>query len=155
MAQNSLCRTSNLPPHYFMIHEIYVLFDDGDRHVLGALNLTRPQYSLLTMLDPHDKEIGQRLTTLSERLLYSKSQITRLVDQLEHAKLVERLADPDDRRAQRVILTTLGVDRRTQACAAHHASLTQRLSILNGEEQQQLRLLLDKLRAGLHADLAR
>jgi DNA-binding MarR family transcriptional regulator len=137
--------------HYAMLHEIYVLLDDGDRRVLGTLNLTRPQYVLLMILSPDGQ--GQRLTTLSQRLLYSKSQITRLVDQLEQKGLVKRVVDPHDRRAQQVTLTPVGVELRTKAEAVHQQSLQKRLGILNEEEQQQLGLLLGKLREGLHIDL--
>jgi DNA-binding MarR family transcriptional regulator len=137
--------------HYAMLHEIYVLLDDGDRRVLRALKLTRSQYVLLTMLTPDGQ--GQRLTTLSQHLLYSKSQITRLVDQLEQAGLVKRVIDPSDRRAQRVMLTLAGMELRTQAGLIHQQSLQKRLGVLNDEEQQQLGLLLGKLRDGLQADL--
>lgn len=135
---------------YRMIHDIYVLLDDGDRHVLRDFDLNTSQYAALMQLDIED---GQRLTDLSTRLLRDKSTITRIVDQLEGAGLVQRVADPDDRRAQRVVLTPAGVERRVRARAAHERSLERRLSVLSEAEQQQLSLLLDKLRAGLRADL--
>ena len=135
---------------YRMIHDIYVLLDDGDRRVLSEFNLNASQYAALLQLDSGE---GRRLTDLSERLLRNKSTITRIVDQLERAGLVERIADPDDRRAQRVVLTPAGVELRARAQAAHERSLVRRLSVLSQAEQQQLSLLLDKLRAGLRADL--
>lgn len=135
---------------YRMIHDIYVLLDDGDRRVLREFNLTTSQYAALLQLDTDGE---RRLTDLSKRLLRDKSTITRIVDQLERAGLVQRIADPDDRRAQRVILTSAGVERRKHARAAHKSSLERRLSGLSEAEQQELSLLLDKLRAGLRADL--
>ncbi len=45
------------------------------------------------------------MTVLGERLMLSKSTITRIVDQLEERSWVRRIPDPVDRRAQDVILT--------------------------------------------------
>lgn len=135
---------------YRMFHDIYVMLDDGDRRVLSSFGLSASQYAVLLLLDRAD---GWRLTDLSERLLLDKSTITRLVDRLEHAGLVSRIADRADRRVQRVLLTERGAEQRERARAAHERSLARRLATLDREEQQQLCSLLDKLRAGLQEDL--
>jgi DNA-binding MarR family transcriptional regulator len=135
---------------YRMIHDLYILLDDGDRRVLRSFALNSSQYTLLILLDNTQ---GQRLTDLSEQLFLNKSTVTRLVDQLEQVNLVQRIADPDDRRAQRVVLTTNGARLRAQAKAAHEQSLQRRMNVLNEQEQQQLGALLDKLRDGLRTDL--
>lgn len=131
---------------YRMLHDIYVLLDDGDRRVLAQFGLTTSQYAVLLLLDCDD---GRRLTTVSDRLLLARSTITRLVDQLEEAGLVQRDADPHDRRAQRVILTRLGAERRTAAQAAHERSVERRMTVLEQTENEQLWMLLDKLRRSL------
>ncbi len=135
---------------YRMIHDIYVLLDDGDRRVFRNFDLSPSQYGLLQLLDSNE---GCRLTDLSARLLFDKSTITRIVDRLERANLVRREADPDDRRAQRVMLTAHGLALRAQAQEAHDESLLRRMSRLSEAEQQQLSVLLDKLRAGLRDEL--
>lgn len=118
--------------------------------MLEPYNLGISQFALLMQLK---NEHGERLTTLSRRLLLSKSTITRIVDQLEHAKLVERINDPTDRRAQRVILTPDGLDVRDKAHEAHEESLGRRLDGLSEEEQQQADELLTKIRSCLRTDL--
>lgn len=133
-----------------MIHDVYVLMDDGDRRVLDTFGLSTLQYAVLVLLD---KDRNFRLTSLSKRLLRSKSTITRVVDRLEDAGLVERIVDPDDRRAQRVILTPAGVDLRDRASAAHDQSLEARMAALSEGERQQLDTLLDKLLTGLRTAL--
>jgi DNA-binding MarR family transcriptional regulator len=45
---------------------------------------------------------------LADRLATDKSQVVRLIDQLEQRKLVTRAADPDDRRRHRIELTEDG-----------------------------------------------
>jgi DNA-binding MarR family transcriptional regulator len=136
---------------YRMLHDIYVLLDDGDRQVLEVFELTTSQYAVLMLLDRED---GRRLTSVSDRLLRARSTITRIVDQLEGARLVQRVADPEDRRAQRVVLTEEGAQRRELANAAHVESLERRLTILDADEAAALNILLDKLRAGLRQDLS-
>lgn len=137
---------TRLHQHYQLIQDLYVLIDDFDRQLLGEFDLNASQYRLLMQLD---LEPGQRLTTLSDRLLLSKSTITRAVDQLEAIGWVERIADPDDRRAQRVVLTPAGVERRYEIAAAHKRLFDELFHVLTQDEQRQLKLLLGKLRSEL------
>lgn len=136
---------------YRMIHDIYVLLDDGDRRVLREYDLSISQFSVLNTLDDN---LGWRLTDVSSRLLIDKSTVTRIIDRLERAGLVRRDADPTDRRVQRVVLTDRGRLLRDQARRAQSESLVERLSILDTTEQQQLQDLLQKLRDGLLSRLA-
>lgn len=137
---------------YRLIHDIYVLLDDGDNRVLRRFGLTTSQYAVLRLLDP---EQGQHLITLSDTLLRARSTITRLVAQLESLGLIERHADTRDRRAQFVRLTPLGVDVRHRAQAAHEQSLVERLGKLVPQEQGQLVHLLVGLRRVLEIELAK
>lgn len=137
-------------PHQ-LIHDVYVLLDDGDRRALAHTNLTPLEFNLLLQLD---LEQGQRLTDVGAKLLCVKSTITRLVDRLERDGLVRRNPDPDDRRAQRLILTPRGAAVRAEALAMHNAAVERRMNLLDPEEQEQLTRLLLKLRDGLAADLA-
>lgn len=133
-----------------LIHDIYVLLDDGDRRVLDITHLTPLEFAVLQQLDTSH---GRRLTDVGAELLCVKSTITRLVDRLEADGLVLRTPDPDDRRAQRLLLTARGVAVRSEAMAMHDAAVERRMGLLCPEEQRQLSSLLEKLRAGLRADL--
>jgi DNA-binding MarR family transcriptional regulator len=150
--QETSASTSTFPSkQYQLIHEIYVLSDVCDRIVLDEFNLNISQYRLLLLLH---NEHGQRLTTLSEHLLLSKSTITRIVDQLEAIGWVKRVAEPGDRRAQRVVLTPAGFEQRTIISASHIHSLHQRMRSMDEDQQKQLVSLLDKLREGLRSRIA-
>jgi DNA-binding MarR family transcriptional regulator len=142
--------TSTSDRQYQMIHEVYVLSDACDRMILSQYDLNISQFRLLSQLH---NERGQRLTVLSQRLLLSKSTITRLVDQLEIKGWVQRVADPEDRRAQRVVLTPTGFQQRAIIADEHRQSLEKRLQALTDEEKTQLDVLLDKLSAGLRSRL--
>ncbi len=120
--------------------------------MLDRFGLNPTQYGLLAMLQPGE---GERLTLLSQRLLLSKSTITRVVDQLERAGIVRRVGESVDRRAQRVVLTDEGLQLRNQLTAGHDLSLSRRLSVLTAAERESLDCLLAKLREGLASDLSR
>jgi DNA-binding MarR family transcriptional regulator len=131
---------------YRLVHDVYVLLDYGDRLVLSSFGLTTTQYRLLNLIDSSK---GRRLTTLSVRLIRSKSQVTRTIDNLEKLGLIKRSSDGSDGRAQLVILTKKGERLRDQANREHTKSLQARFGILDPEEQEQLVGLLDKLQRGM------
>ncbi len=135
---------------YHMVHEVYVYSDASDRQVLTTFDLSISQFRVLTSLKD---DTARRLTTLSERLLLSKSTITRVVDELEQRGWVRRVPDPDDRRAQRVGLTPEGAGRLARVSDAHERYLELRLELLRSHERQQLNSLLEKLSAGLRLTL--
>jgi DNA-binding MarR family transcriptional regulator len=131
---------------YRLIHDIYVLMDYLDNFILSEDNLTSSQYWLLRTLN---NKKGTRLTDLGNTLLLSNSSITRIVDKLEERGLSKRLADPDDRRAQRVILTEEGDKVVSRISSEHLASLDERFSNLTEEENFQLVNILQKLKSSL------
>jgi DNA-binding MarR family transcriptional regulator len=51
------------------------------------------------------------LGDISELLYYGKSNITRLVDQMESEQLVQRVRDPEDRRSIKAVITGIGKSR--------------------------------------------
>src|SRR5881296_3768525 len=64
---------------------------------------------------------AQRLTMtqLASALLFSKSGLTRLIDRMEEAGLVERLARPGDRRSLHIALADAGEQKYRQALPIH------------------------------------
>ena len=61
---------------------------------------------------------GLRMKDLAERILYSKSGFTSVVDRMEKAGLVNRVRPENDRRSILVVLTNKG--RKTMDQARHH-----------------------------------
>lgn len=73
---------------------------------------------------------GVRLTTMAQTAHVTKQTMSALVDHLERAGYVERIADPDDRRAARIRLTARGetFTRNARAFARRiEAELAERL----------------------------
>lgn len=135
---------------YRLIIDIYVYLDAFDRQLLRQFGLTPTQYNVLLHLDPLD---GKQLVTLSDLQMVARSTISRVIDQMEAAGLVDRVTDPDDRRAQRVVLTPAGVELRTRVHEAHGTALADYLGGLTETEQTELLVLLRKMRSGLAANV--
>src|SRR3954467_12885792 len=73
-------------------------------------------YDVLVQLE--ETPDGLRMNELAERILYSKSGFTRVVDRMEEAGLVRRVRPENDRRSILVVLTDQG--RRTMEAARRH-----------------------------------
>ena len=72
-----------------------------DRRAVG-LGVTRAQWKVLFRLD---RQPGLRQIELADMLDIEPITLTRIVDRLEESGLVERRADPADRRAWRLHVT--------------------------------------------------
>jgi DNA-binding MarR family transcriptional regulator len=85
---------------------------------------------------------GMRITELLDDVLLTQAGMSRLIARLDAAGLIERVDDPDDRRACRVRLTDAGaaVQRRVGLRHGRHVAqtVTRRLS---DEQLVQLREL--------------
>ena len=64
---------------------------------------------------------AQRLTMgqLATAVLFSKSGLTRLIDRMVEARLVQRLARPGDQRSLHIALTDAGEEKYRQALPIH------------------------------------
>lgn len=78
---------------------------DEDLHAAGAVPLQ--VYDVLLELDAAD---GRRLRMkdLAGQTVLTRSRVSKLIDELEAAGLVERCPDPNDGRAAVVAITTQG-----------------------------------------------
>jgi DNA-binding MarR family transcriptional regulator len=87
-----------------------------------------------------------RMTDLADRVLLSRSGLTRLVDRLEREGLVNRAACPNDARGTHAVLTEAGAARLRSAAPTHLRGVSEHVtSRLNETELEQLRALMGKL----------
>jgi DNA-binding MarR family transcriptional regulator len=71
---------------------------------------------------------GLRMNELAERILYSKSGFTRVVDRMEEAGLVQRVRPQNDRRSILVVLTDEGRSTMERARSYHRHGIEQHFS---------------------------
>jgi DNA-binding MarR family transcriptional regulator len=99
--------------------------------VLATLRRSGPPYRL----SPGD---------LLDTTMVSSGTMTNRIDQLEKAGLVERIANPEDRRGVIIALTDEGLRRVDEAATAHVANQHRVVSALSPEERVVLNALLRK-----------
>jgi DNA-binding MarR family transcriptional regulator len=105
--------------------------------------MTMPRFDLLANLVRSD---GQTLAALSRSMLVTAGNITGLVDRAARDGMVERRADPGDRRAWRVHVTAKGQRAFREAERRHAAKVAKLFAGLSRTELETLIRLLDKLR---------
>src|SRR3984885_8203370 len=104
---------------------------------------TMPRFALLANLERED---GQTLAALSRHMLVTAGNLTGLVDRAERDGVVERRADPADRRLSRVFLTAKGKELVQSLIPVHASHVSELLAALDAGERRELRRLLGKLR---------
>lgn len=86
----------------FLLGKAYQQVQQAAKQRLGVHGVTPTQYALLRVLWERD---GQTGAELGERLLLDSATITGLLDRLERAEMIERRADRQDRRVNRIFAT--------------------------------------------------
>jgi len=83
-------------------------------------------YDVLVQLEESPK--GIPMNVLADRILYSKSGFTRVVDRMEAAGLVRRVRPEHDRRSILVVLTDQGTDTMERARRYHRDGIERHFS---------------------------
>jgi DNA-binding MarR family transcriptional regulator len=101
-------------------------------------------YDALVQLEETSERIP--MNALADRILYSKSGFTRVVDRLEEAGLVRRVRPQHDRRSILVVLTDKGSDTMERARRYHRDGIEQHFSQhLSDPEIKALTRALEKI----------
>ncbi|MFC3572234.1 MarR family winged helix-turn-helix transcriptional regulator [Streptomyces yaanensis] len=109
---------------------------------LAGVPLDRAAVALLRQIaDSEPLRPGE----LANRLGVEASHVTRQVQQLQKAGYVSRVPDPDDRRAQRIELTTLGQQAIDRIREAGVRGMQVALSRWSPEELRQLATLFHRM----------
>jgi len=104
--------------------------------------LTAMHGRLLLMLAAKPGSTAQQLTELLRR---DKAQITRLLNDLQQAALLQRQADPGDGRRQLLVLSQQGEQLAAQLKAKKRQIASKMLVGLTAGQQQQLTQLLAQM----------
>jgi DNA-binding MarR family transcriptional regulator len=81
------------------------------RQTVKALGVTTVQWAVLGALSRPSAVTGMTFGDLADYLIVSRQNLDGVLQRLERERLVERVTDPDDRRARRVRLTPSGQRR--------------------------------------------
>ncbi len=91
----------------FLIHDVSRLRRTVVDKALRPLGITRSQWWVLANLS-RDDGTAMMQTELARVMDVGKVTLGGLIDRLESAGLVRRQADPQDRRAKRIVMTQKG-----------------------------------------------
>jgi len=115
------------------------------KQVLAPFGLDTWSFDVLSALRRQGEPYSMSPTALRRAALLTSGAMTNRIDRLEERKLVERSADPNDRRALKVHLTEEGHRLIEQALEIRFRAAEDLASRLTDEETQQLTGLLKKL----------
>ena len=119
-----------------------------ERELLAARGLPLAEYDVLVQLD-EVPEGRLRMAQLADRVLLSRSGLTRLVERMEASGLVRREVCPTDARGSFAALTEEGRRQLVGSAAIHMRSLKDHFAgPLDSGQMGQLREVCDRLLAG-------
>jgi DNA-binding MarR family transcriptional regulator len=110
----------------------------------SQFDTTLPRFDLMAQLERHRE--GLKMNELSRLLMVTGGNVTAIVDQLEKEGLVERLDEPDDRRAFRIRLTKSGERTFIDMARAHEEWVVDLLAGLSRRDQDELLRLLARVK---------
>jgi DNA-binding MarR family transcriptional regulator len=116
-----------------------------ERELAAQAGLPLAWYDVLLQLaEAPDRRL--RMAELADRVLLSRSGLTRLVDRLQAEELVRREPSPDDARGTYTVLTATGLARLRRAAPVHLAGIQRHwLAHFSDDELRQLGALLGRL----------
>lgn len=117
-------------------------FDERAR----GIGVTRPQWQVLTMLARHE---GINQGGLADLLDVEPITLCRMIDRLQEAGMVERRADPADRRAWRLFLTERANGLLNELRPLALNLFDEAMTGLSAPERDALHEMLERVRVNL------
>jgi DNA-binding MarR family transcriptional regulator len=110
----------------------------------AGFGVTLPRFDLMAQLERHPD--GLRMGELSRRMMVTGGNVTGITDQLEKEQLVQRVPDPQDRRAFAVKLTAAGRRAFADMAAVHEAWIEELLQDIPGDDKAAMIALLANMK---------
>jgi DNA-binding MarR family transcriptional regulator len=114
------------------------------RRLRTAFGVTLPRYDLMSQLERHPE--GLKMSELSKRMMVTGGNVTGITDQLVAEGLVVRDANPRDRRAYLLKLTSKGRRAFGAMAQAHEPWIIEMFAGLSETEKERLYGLLEGLK---------
>lgn len=116
-----------------------------DAELSAECDLPLGSYEVLLHLnEAPDRRV--RMTELADRVLLSRSGLTRLVDRLEKEGLIQRQSCPSDLRGTNAVLTDAGYERLRSAAPIHLRGVREHMvDLLTPEEIAVLATALGRI----------
>lgn len=142
--------SEQMPTFGFLLHEVARLLRRTFEQKSGETGLTRSQFQAVATLADNE---GINQTTLADRLEIETVTLVRILDGLEERGLVERRADPGDRRARLLYLTSAAAPMLTAMRLIGDAARAEALAGISADDQAQLCRTLMRMKSNLTASI--
>jgi len=116
-----------------------------DRKLMTAAGMPLRFYDVLLELAAAP-ERKLRMTELAERVVLSRTRVSRLVDEMVTAGLLTREQNPEDGRSAYAALSDLGLERYREAAPVYLAGIEEHFAqALSDRELQRLAAVLQRV----------
>jgi DNA-binding MarR family transcriptional regulator len=127
------------------LESAFALIDILDADLQEERGISLRWYDVLVHLE--EAEQGIRMNELASRILASKSGLTRVIDRMEEAGLVERQRPAADRRVIEIVITPAGQNTLTNARSVHRRGINEHFAQhLHQRDLTALSRALEKVR---------
>ncbi len=118
------------------------LVPELDAALRRATGLPLSWYDVLLELNAPQR---LRMSDLSERVVLSRTRVSRLITELEAQGLVRRESNPDDGRSAFVSITDSGRQRLLEAAPRYLSGIEERLTAVSTDDLNTLTVILHKV----------
>jgi DNA-binding MarR family transcriptional regulator len=118
---------------------------DRAQRALSAADLPPLSWFELLWAVQRSEQGHPRMSDLAAQLTLSRGGITKLVDRLQEAGYLTRVACPEDRRSLRAELTPAGERMLEEMRAVYEEEIGRHLGALTGEQAEQVRSALESV----------
>ncbi len=131
----------------YNIARAYTIIDNHISRFLSTYNMSPAKFNILLAAKHIGKDGGIPQNEISKALLVTTSNMTRMIDKLEHDEYVERIAREGDRRVNLIRITKKGSDLLS-AIWPHYKDRVDRLigSFVPNKEKKGLNSILEKFK---------
>jgi len=133
-------------PLGFLVSDVSRLLRRSFDEKARTIGVTRPQWRVLTLLARRE---GINQGGIADLLEVEPITLSRMIDRLQEAGLVERRADPNDRRAWQLFLTDKATPIIAQLKACAVELFEDALDGFSESEEQQLSALLVRVQQNM------
>ncbi|RBW41732.1 MarR family transcriptional regulator [Psychromonas sp. B3M02] len=136
---------AQISPEILRIHRVSAYCQQNLSLILKRYDLQAPEFSVLETLRKEQPPYCLTPTELSSAMLFSSGGLTKVLNRMNAAGLIERVDNPNDKRGKLVKLSETGQSLIGEVIVNLHHTEQQKFNLLNAEERAQLNHLLSKI----------
>ncbi|MCJ8351568.1 MarR family transcriptional regulator [Moritella sp.] len=134
-------------PALLRLLQVSNLFHHRMETLVASFDLQRAEFSVLSTLRRSPAPYCLSPTALYQSMIFSSGGLTKVLNRLSQAALIERIDNPEDKRSKLVLLTSKGKQLIETVMPKLHQQERKRLSVLSADELQQLDAMMQRMLA--------